>query len=273
MALQPFRFARPKTLAEARTLRDENDEASFLSGGHTLLPTMKQGLARPPMLIDLTRIADLRFIEDGGGTLTIGGTTLHAMVATSPVVREKIPALAGLAGSIGDRHVRNRGTIGGSLANNDPAADYPAAALGLGATIVTDGRELIADDYFVHLFETALEPGEIVTRIRVPVPDIAAYAKFRHPASRYSIAAVFIARTGDTVRVAVTGAGLRGVFRAKAYEAALSKRFHADALEGLSIDPSTMLSDLIATPEYRAHLVHVMAKRAMNHLGTAQSYK
>ncbi|HEX4410188.1 MAG TPA: xanthine dehydrogenase family protein subunit M [Xanthobacteraceae bacterium] len=273
MALQPFRLARPKTLAEARALREENDEASFLSGGHTLLPTMKQGLSRPPVLIDLTRIADLRFIKDDGDTVTIGATTLHEMVGSSQVVRGKIPALAGLAGSIGDRHVRNRGTIGGSLANNDPAADYPSAALGLGATVITDRRELIADDYFVHLYETALEPGEIVTRIRFPVPDIAAYAKFRHPASRYSIAAVFISRTADAVRVAVTGAGLRGVFRATEYEAALSKNFHADALEGLSIDSSTMLSDLAATPEYRAHLVHVMAKRAMNNLGTAQSYK
>ena len=273
MVMQPFRLLRPTSLAEARTLREKNDEASFLSGGHTLLPTMKQGLARPPVVIDLTRIDGLRGIAASADAITIGATTLHAEVAASEAVQTKIPALAGLAGSIGDRHVRNRGTIGGSLANNDPAADYPAAALGLGATIVTDRRELAADDYFVSLFETALEPDEIITRIVFPIPDAAGYAKFRHPASRYSIAGVFISRKGKDVRVAVTGAGARGVFRATNFEHALAKDFRAEALEGLTVDPSTLLEDLIATKEYRAHLVHVMARRAMTHLGSAQSYK
>lgn len=273
MALQPFVLKRPKTLDEARKLRAGNEDASFLSGGHTLLPTMKQGLARPPVLVDLTRVEGLRGIEAAAGTVTIGATTLHADVAASPAVREKIPVLAGLAGSIGDRHVRNRGTIGGSLANNDPAADYPAAALGLGATIVTDRREISADDYFTGLFETALEPEEIVARIVFPVPDVAGYAKFRHPASRYSIAGVFVSRKGNNVRVAVTGAGAGGVFRASEFEQALAKDFRAEALEGLSIDPDGLLEDLIATKEYRAHLIHVMARRALGHPNTAQSYK
>ena len=273
MVMQPFRLLRPKSVAEARTLRAENDEASFLSGGHTLLPTMKQGLARPPVVIDLTRVDGLRGIEASANAISIGATTLHAEVAASEAVRKAIPAFAGLAGSIGDRHVRNRGTIGGSLANNDPAADYPAAALGLGATIVTDKRELNADDYFVSLFETALAPDEIVTRIVFPIPDAAGYAKFRHPASRYSIAGVFVARKGNDVRVAVTGAGAQGVFRLPAFEQALAKDFRAEALAGLSVDASALLEDLIATKEYRAHLVHVMARRAMNHLGSAQSYK
>ena len=271
--MQPFRLLRPKSLAEARTLREANDEASFLSGGHTLLPTMKQGLARPPLVIDLTRIDGLRGIEASANAVTIGATTLHADVAASEAVRNTIPVLAGLAGSIGDRHVRNRGTIGGSLANNDPAADYPAAALGLGATVVTDRRELAADDYFVNLFETALEPDEIVTRIVFPIPDAAGYAKFRHPASRYSIAGVFISRKGKDVRVAVTGAGARGVFRVSEFEQVLAKDFRAEALEGLTVDPSALLEDLIATKEYRAHLIAVMARRAMAHLGAAQSYK
>jgi len=273
MVMQPFRLLRPTSLSEARTLREENDEASFLSGGHTLLPTMKQGLARPPVVIDLTRIDGLRGIAASTDAIAIGATTLHADVAASEVVRTKIPALAGLAGSIGDRHVRNRGTIGGSLANNDPAADYPAAALGLGATIVTDRRELVADDYFVSLFETALKPDEIITRIVFPIPDAAGYAKFRHPASRYSIAGVFIARKGKDVRVAVTGAGARGVFRLTDFEQALAQDFRAAAIEGLTVDPSALLEDLIATKEYRAHLIHVMARRAMDHLGSAQSYK
>ncbi len=273
MAMQPFRFVRPRTLAEAKTLRAENDEASFLSGGHTLLPTIKQGLARPPILIDVTCIHGMSGISASESAVTICAATRHADVAASEIVQAKIPVLAGLAGSIGDRHVRNRGTIGGSLANNDPAADYPAAALGLGAMIVTDRREINADDYFTGLFETALEPDEIVTRIVFPIPDVAAYAKFRHPASRYSIAGVFIARTDGAVRVAVTGAGGQGVFRAQAFEQALTNDFRAEALDGLSIDPDTLLEDLIATKEYRAHLIHVMSRSAMGHPGTVQTYK
>ena len=251
----------------------EQDDAAYLSGGHTLLPTIKQGLARPSALVDLSRIPGLRHIEEADGRVSIGAGTCHADVAASPVVRLAIPALAGLAGSIGDRHVRNRGTIGGSVANNDPAADYPAAVFGLGAAVITDRREIPADDFFVSLFETKLEPGEIITRIVFPIPQIAAYAKFRSAASRYSVAAVFISRSGQGVRVAVTGAGAQGVFRARDLEAALSKDFRPEALAGLHVDPATMLEDLNGTPEYRAHLIMVMARRAMENLGTAQSYK
>ena len=268
-----LRFRQPGDIAEALKLWAEDNEAAYVSGGHTLLPTMKQGLAQPPVLIDLTRIPALRHITAEHGWISIGAATLHADVAASDTVQRQIPALAGLAGSIGDRHVRNRGTVGGSLANDDPAADYPAAVLGLGATVVTDRREIAADDFFKGLYETALEPGEIVTRVVFPVPEIAAYAKFRHPASRYSIAGVFIARTGKHVRVAVTGAGARGVFRPKNIESALSADFRADALAGITVDPATLLEDLSATAEYRAHLIMVMARRAMTNLGTTQTYK
>ena len=271
--MQPFQYRRPATLDEARRAFDSEPEASFVAGGHTLLPTMKQGLARPPALVDLGRIAELRGIRDENGRIAIGAMTYHADVASSVLVRERIPALAGLAGSIGDRHVRNRGTIGGSLANDDPAADYPAAVLGLGATVVTDRREIAGDDFFVSLYETALETGEIVTRVVFPVPQLAAYAKFRSAASRFAIAGVFIARTGEGVRVAVTGAGASGVFRARELESALNEEFRAGALDGLSIDPSGLLEDMNATPEYRAHLTMVMARRALQNPGRALSFK
>jgi aerobic carbon-monoxide dehydrogenase medium subunit len=230
-------------------------------------------LARPSALVDLAGIPALRRIDLDNGRISIGATTCHADVAASSVVRANIPALAGLAGSIGDRHVRNRGTIGGSVANNDPAADYPAAVLGLGAVVMTDRREIPADEFFVALYETALEPGEIITRVSFPIPSTAGYAKFRSAASRYSIAAVFVSRGPLGVRVAVTGAGARGVFRAHDMETALSEDFRADALASVRIDPGTLLDDLNGTPEYRAHLVLVMARRAMENLGSAQSYK
>ena len=268
-----LQYHRPERLDEARQLFDSNDEAAYLAGGHTLLPTMKQGLARPETVVDLGGIAALRGIDFKDGVLTIGAGTCHADVAASAAVRQHIPALAGLAGSIGDRHVRNRGTIGGSLANNDPAADYPAAVLGLGATVVTDRREIPADDYFVALYETALEPGEIITRVRFPVPQIAGYAKFRSAASRYSIAGVFISCSPAGVRVAITGAGARGVFRASDLEKALAADFRAEALAGLSIDRAGLLEDNNGAPEYRAHLAMVMARRAMENLGRTQSYK
>jgi carbon-monoxide dehydrogenase medium subunit len=271
--MHSLRYHRPGRVEEALTLFAKGDDAAYLSGGHTLLPTMKQGLARPPEIIDLGGIPALRHITSGDGHITIGATTCHADVAASEAVIKAIPALAGLAGSIGDRHVRNRGTIGGSVANNDPAADYPAAVLGLGATVITDRREIPADDYFVALYETALEPGEIITSIRFPIPDIAAYAKFRSAASRYSVAAVFISRGAQGVRVAVTGAGARGVFRAQNMEKALAKDFRAEALANVRIDPATLLDDLNGSPDYRAHLVAVMARRAMENLGTTQSYK
>lgn len=192
--MHSLRYHRPADLEAALRIFNENEDASFLSGGHTLLPTLKLGLARPAALVDLTGIKSLRHIDVKDGILSIGAATCHADVAASDVVQRHIPALAGLAGSIGDRHVRNRGTIGGSTANNDPAADYPAAVLGLGATVVTDRRSLVADDFFTGLYETALEAGEIVTRIDFPIPQIASYAKFRAAASRYSVAAVFVSR-------------------------------------------------------------------------------
>src|SRR6185437_14898734 len=199
MVMQPFRLLRPTSLAEARTLREKNDEASFLSGGHTLLPTMKQGLARPPVVIDLTRIDGLRGIAASADAITIGATTLHAEVAASEAVQTKIPALAGLAGSIGDRHVRNRGTIGGSLANNDPAADYPAAALALMANLQTSKRTIAADAYFTGSFAT-VDEDEIITEISFPIPKRFGYAKFPNPASRFALVGVAVAQTASGVR-------------------------------------------------------------------------
>ncbi len=271
--MHPFQYHRPASLDDALTTFNARDDASYLSGGHTLLPTMKLGLATPSDLIDLGAIAALRGITANAQCVSIGATTCHAAVAESPLVLQTIPALAGLAGSIGDRHVRHRGTIGGSVANNDPAADYPAGVLGLGATVITNRREIAADDFFVSLYETSLEPGEIITRIDFPVPQMAAYAKFRSPSSRYSVTAVFISRSAQGVRVAVTGAGDSGVFRAHELEAALSADFRAEALAGLSIDPSTLLGDLNGSPEYRANLILVMARRALENPGRTLSCK
>jgi carbon-monoxide dehydrogenase medium subunit len=264
--MYPTAYRRPKTLAEAKRLFAESENASFLSGGHTLLPAMKLRLASPSDLIDLGAIPELSGIRIDGRMLVIGAATIHADVAASPLVRQHIPALAGLAGSIGDRHVRHRGTIGGSVSNNDPAADYPSAVLGLGATVVTDTRRIAADDFFVSLYQTARAPDEIVTHVEFPVPDIAAYAKFLSPASRFSIAGVFIAKSGRTVRVAVTGAGSSGVFRAAELESALAADFRAQALAACKIDPAGMMGDQNGTPEYRANLVMVMARRAMENL-------
>jgi carbon-monoxide dehydrogenase medium subunit len=236
---------------------------------------MKQGLARPSHLIDLAAIQGLRGIsvDAKSNALHIGAATRHVEVASSADVQRLLPALAGLAGSIGDRQVRNRGTIGGSVANDDPAADYPAGVLGLGATVVTNRREIAADDYFVGLFETALVPGEVIVQVRFPVPLAAGYAKFRSAASRYSIVGVFVVRTAQGVRVAVTGAGEAGVFRAPELEAALDKQFSADALADLRIDPSSLLSDLNATPAYRADLIMVMARRAVTNMGRTSTFK
>jgi aerobic carbon-monoxide dehydrogenase medium subunit len=273
MTMQPFRYRRAESLDEARRLLAGDAEASFVAGGHTLLPAMKLGLSRPHTLVDLGGIADLRGVREENEKIVIGAMTPHAEVATSALVKKAIPALAGLAATIGDRHVRNRGTIGGSLANNDPAADYPAAVLGLGAAVVTDKREIPADEFFVSLYETALAPGEIVTRVLFPLPAFAAYAKFRSAASRFPVVGVVIARTAQAIRVVVTGAGSGGVFRAHELEAALSKDFRPEALDRLIVDPARMLSDANATPEYRAHLVMVMARRALQNPGRAMSYK
>jgi carbon-monoxide dehydrogenase medium subunit len=269
----PFTYHRPKTIAEAQQAFSEGMDATFLSGGHTLLPTLKQRLAAPSDLIDVTGIPEMQGIEEAGGFLKIGAATTHDTVFASPIVRRLIPALSGLAGSIGDRHVRHRGTIGGSTANNDPSADYPSAVLGLGATVITDHREMASDDFFVGLYETAREPGEIVTRIDFPVPDIACYAKFRSPASRYSIVAVFVSKTGSAVRVAVTGAGASGVFRLPEFEEALSADFRPEAIAHLTVDPDMLLSDMSATAEYRADLIRVMARRAVEKPGQIQSFK
>ena len=263
-------YHRPSNLAEAASLFAGAEDAAYLSGGHTLIPTMKQRLAAPSDLIDISGLADLQGIEASGDGLTIGAATTHADVGASDAVRGAIPALAALAGSIGDPHVRHRGTIGGSVANNDPAADYASAVLALAATIHTDKRQIAADDFFAGLFETALEPGEIVTKIAIKVPAEAGYGKFRNPASRYPMAGVFIAKRKDgSVRVAVTGAGNSGVFRWSEAESALFGSFSADALSGLSVDAGGLMSDLHGSAEYRANLIKVMAGRAVSNMGGA----
>jgi carbon-monoxide dehydrogenase medium subunit len=240
-----------------------NEDAKFLAGGQTLLPTMKQRLAAPPHLIDLGKLKELRGIEVSGDKLVIKAMSRHYDVATSDAVKNFQPGLAELAGLIGDPAVRHRGTIGGSIANNDPAADYPAACLALGATIVTNKRRLEAEKFFTGLFSTALEDNEIVTAVEFPKAEKFKYMKFRNPASRYAMVGVAVARTGGTVRVAVTGAGSDGVFRWKAAEEKLAQNFEKGALEGLSIDPNTLNGDIHGSREYRAHLIGVMAKRAV----------
>jgi carbon-monoxide dehydrogenase medium subunit len=259
----PFAYHRPKTLAEARALFEGAADPAFISGGHTLLPTLKARLAAPSDLIDLSGVAEMRGVAEIEGRVRIGGGVTHAEVSDDPLVKARLPVLAGLAGSIGDRHVRHRGTLGGSVGNNDPAADYPAAVLGLGGVVVTDRRRLPADDYFTGLYETAREPGEIVIAVEFPIPLSAGYAKFRNPASRYAIAAAFVARTKGGVRVAVTGAYNTGVTRPRAFEAALDRDFRPEALDALAIDPAGMLTDPFASAEYRANLVKVMARRAV----------
>lgn len=261
-----FNYHRPSSIDEAKQILAASDDATFLAGGMTLLPTMKMRLARPSDLVDLSGIDDLAGISDGGETVVIGAMTRHADVAGSELVRAAIPALAELADSIGDAQVRNRGTIGGSIANSDPAADYPAAILGLDATIRTDQREIAADDYFKGMFETALHAGELVVSVAFPKPKKAAYAKFPNPASRYAVAGVMVAETSAGIRVAVTGAGACA-FRATAFEDALNSSFSAESLTGLSIDATDLNSDIHASAAYRAHLVNVMAARAVKALG------
>jgi carbon-monoxide dehydrogenase medium subunit len=257
-----FEYHRPQSLAGAAADLAKAD-AKALAGGMTLLPTMKQRLASPAALIDLKSVRELAGIAREGDDLLIGAMTRHAEVASNAIVQAAIPALASLAGIIGDPHVRNMGTIGGSLANNDPAADYPAVALALGATIVTNKRRIPAHDFFTGLFETALEAGELITQVSFPIPQKAAYMKFRNPASRYALVGVFVAKMADGVRVAVTGAGSSGVFRAEAFEAALNANFSPAALEGVSVPASGLNSDIHADADYRAHLIGVMAKRAV----------
>jgi len=224
---------------------------------------MKQRLASPDHIVDLSQIDDLKNIEQKGRRIVIGAMATHASVASSALARDNIPALAALAGGIGDPAVRHRGTIGGSVANNDPAADYPAAVLALGATIHTNKRKIAADEFFAGLFTTALEEDEVITKITFPMPSRAAYQKFRSPASRYALVGVFVAKRGRDIRVTVTGAGSNGVFRWSAAEAALSKHFSVKSLEGLSISASGLNGDIHASPEYRAHLIAVMTARAV----------
>jgi len=257
-----FSFHRPSDLASAEGFL-KADEAKLLAGGQTLIPTLKQRLAAPKHLVDLSRVEKLTGIERKGRNIEIGAMMRHAEVAASAVVEKAIPALASLAADIGDPAVRNRGTIGGSIANNDPSADYPAACLALNATIVTNKREIAANDFFKGLFETALEPDEIVVKVRFPIPLQAGYVKFPNPASRYALVGVFVAKDNEGVRVAVTGASESGVFRVAAMERVLSRKFAAKALDGIKVDPKDMIADLHGPADYRAHLVGVMARRAV----------
>ena len=256
-----FEYNRPASLDDAaRRLGDA--EAKLVAGGMTLIPTLKMRLAKPSELIDLGAVPGLAGISEEGDAVVIGAMTRHADVNRSAVVRRAIPALAAMAGLIGDPAVRNRGTIGGSIANNDPAADYPAAVVALNATVRTNKREIAGDAFFTGLFETALGDGEIVTAVRFPKVATANYQKFRNPASRYAIVGVFVARTPAGVRVAVAGAGAC-VFRVPAMEAALAKSFTADAIKDIAIPDAELNSDIHASAEYRAHLVNVMARRAV----------
>jgi len=248
---------------QAANLLAKNEDAKLVAGGHTLIPVMKQRLASPPHLVDLSHIEGLDGIEIKGRSLVIGATAKHADVANSATVQEAIPALAYLAGLIGDPAVRHKGTIGGSLANNDPTADYPAACLALGATVVTNKRKLKADEFFQGLFTTALESDEIITKVMFPIPKKAGYVKFRNQASRYALVGVFVAKRPSDVRVAVTGAGADGVYRVTAFEEALKKRFSPKVLDGLSVPPEGLNSDLHGSAEYRAHLIPVLARRAV----------
>jgi carbon-monoxide dehydrogenase medium subunit len=257
-----FEYHKPSTLDDAAATLSKHDDYKVLAGGMSLLPTLKLRLARYSGLVDLGAVEKLKGIRREGNEIVIGAMTPHAEVADSSDVARAIPALAALAGGIGDPLVRNRGTLGGSIANADPAADYPAGLVGLGATVVTSRRRIAADDFFVGMFTTALEAGEIIAEVRFPIPDAAAYVKFRQPASRFALAGVSVARTSGGVRVAVTGAA-PSVFRFKDAEAALSKQFDPAALDGITLDASGLNSDIHASAEYRAHCVVVLTKRAV----------
>lgn len=256
-----FDVEKPKSVSDAVAALGR-EEAQALGGGQTLIPTLKQRLASPSVLVSLSGIAEIKGVcLTDDGQLSVGGATTHATVAREAA--KHFPGLAGLASHIGDPAVRNRGTIGGSLANNDPAACYPAVALGTGATIITNARQIAADDYFEGMFTTALEEGEIITEVRFPIPEKSNYQKFLQPASRFALVGVFVAKYPGGVRVAVTGASNDGVFRWSAAEDALSSSFDAAALDGVAVAPDDMIADLHGTPEYRAHLVGVMTRRAV----------
>ena len=253
-----FEFVKPSSVADAVAALGAED-AQALGGGQTLIPTMKQRLASPSKLVSLGGIADMQGVSVSGGSVSIGGATTHADVEAA----DAFAGLTGLAGGIGDPAVRNRGTIGGSLANNDPAACYPSIALATGATITTNKRDISADDYFQGMFTTALEEGEIITSVSMPIPEASNYQKFEQPASRFALVGVFVAKYADGVRVAVTGASENGVFRWTEAEAALSANFSADALADLSVDAADMIADLHGSKAYRANLVKVLTGRAV----------
>jgi carbon-monoxide dehydrogenase medium subunit len=255
-----FEFVKPTTVADAVAALAA-EEAQALGGGQTLIPTLKQRLASPTILVSLNGIAEIKGVRREGSALVVGGGATHATVARE--ARAHYPGLADMASHIGDPAVRNRGTIGGSLANNDPSACYPAGALGSGATIVTNNREIAADDFFQGMFTTALEPGEIITAVRFPIPERSNYQKFVQPASRFALVGVFVAKHAGGVRVAVTGASEGGVFRWTEAEAALGASFAADAVKGLKASAEGMIGDLHGTPEYRAHLIGVLTARAV----------
>ncbi|WP_373085344.1 xanthine dehydrogenase family protein subunit M [Sneathiella sp.] len=255
-----FDYERPTGTNEAASTIGADDR--FLAGGQTLIPTLKLRLSQVDKLVDLGGIEELRGISTNGSELTIGAMTTHVTVANSAEVKSAIPALAYLVSHVGDAQVRNRGTIGGSIANNDPAADYPAALVALGATVHTNKRSISAEDFFVDLFETALEEGELITKVAFPIPEKAGYSKFPNPASRFALVGVFVAKTASGVKVAVTGAG-PCVFRQSAMEEALSGNFSVDALSGITTDASNLNADIHASAEYRANLVSVMAARAV----------
>lgn len=256
-----FEYKRANSVDEAA--KWVKDGGQLLAGGQTLLASMKQRLAQPEALVDLGAIDQLAGICEDNGAIVIGAMTRHQAVAHDPLVNSKIPALAKLAAGIGDKQVRAMGTMGGSVANNDPAACYPSAVLALGATIKTNQREIAADDFFQGLYATALEPDEIIMSIRFPIAEKAAYAKFKQPASRYALVGVFVAKTAQGVRVAITGAG-NGVFRHSGLEAALTGNFAAQAVDGVAIDASELSGDLHASPQYRAELIKIQTQRAVN---------
>jgi aerobic carbon-monoxide dehydrogenase medium subunit len=261
--MENFIYHRPATVGAAVSMMKKSKDGSYMSGGHTLLPTMKHGLAAPTDIIDLTAIKGFSGITVSKTAVVIKAGTTHMEVATSSAIKKAIPALWEMAGKIGGVHVRNRGTIGGSVANNDPAADYPSACLGLGATIITDKRKIAADAFFTGMYETALKPGEIITAISFPIPKKSSHQKFPNPASRYALTGVFMSQDkAGKVRVAVTGAGPM-VFRVPDMEAALSKSFSAASLSGISVKAKGLNTDMHATAEYRAHLISVLAKRAV----------
>lgn len=258
------KYHRPTTLSEAIAALLDADDGKLLAGGQTLIPTMKQRLAAPSDVIDLRHIDELKGIKDNGNSITIGAGVTHAEIETSESVKAGIPSLSALAGRIGDPHVRHMGTLGGSVANNDPAADYPAAVLGLGATLKTSKRDIAADDFFDGMFTTVLDEDEIIISITFPKAERAAYVKFPNPASRYAMAGAFVAKLSTEVRVTVTGAGADGVFRHTAAESALANDFSSAALAGISVSADDMLSDMHGSAEYRANIVNVITRRAVD---------